>query len=36
MKNITAYHLSDEALEYYEEQTAEFRPVEDDESGGEE
>ena len=34
--DITAYHLSDKALEYYEEQTAEFRPVEEEESGGEE
>ena len=26
--DITAYHLSDNALEYYEEQTEQFRPVE--------
>lgn len=26
--DITAYHLSDMALEYYEEQTAQFRPDE--------
>ena len=26
--DITAYHLSNAALDYYEEQTAEFRPVE--------
>ena len=26
--DITAYHLSGSALDYYEEQTAEFRPVE--------
>lgn len=34
--DIMAYHLSDNALEYYKELTAEFRPVEEDESGGEE
>lgn len=27
--------LSEAALDYYEEQTAEFRPVEEEESGGE-
>jgi len=26
--DITAYHLSDEALDYYEEQTEQFREVE--------
>ena len=26
--DITAYHLSESALEYYEEQTADLRPVE--------
>ena len=27
--DITAYHLSESALDYYEEQTAEFRAVEE-------
>ena len=26
--DITAYHLSGSAVDYYEEQTAQFRPVE--------
>ena len=27
--DITAYHLSDSALDYYEEQTAQFRAVDE-------